>query len=286
MSIGLTQVDATIEEVVSTQVQDVLTASAVMPGTILDFSSEAGPGMDTVKYPRFANFTVQTKTSGSPLTNQVNTFATDDLALDQHKAVPFLVEDIAGLQAKVSVNQELINQAGKDLAAEMDSSIITQMVLSANISSAAPDHIVQFDNNPTDTLGKADVLTARRLLNDANVPMSDRTLLVSPLHESELMNISEFTRVDESGGSQALRNGQIGRLFGFDVIMSSQAPDTDGPIFYHRTAAVMARQMELRTEQDRSLLDVGTQWLLQHNYGRLAGLDGGKRIVKVNDTGA
>jgi len=228
---GLTEVSATVEEIVSTQIQEVLTSSMVVPPTIMDFSAQVGPGMDTLKIPRFSNFTVDTKSENTAVDAQVNAFSTDDLPLDKHQVVQFLLEDIASLQAKVAVAQAYINQIGRDLAAKMDSDIITAML--ASPSAAAPDHLVQFDNNPTDTLSKADFLEARRLLSDANNRQDDRVCLISPTSESEVLAISEFVRVDESGSSGSLRNGQIGKLFGFDVLVSSQQSTTDGPLFYH-----------------------------------------------------
>ena len=53
---GLTETSATAEAIVSAEVQEVLTASMVVPPTISDYSSMVGPGMDLVKIPRFSNF--------------------------------------------------------------------------------------------------------------------------------------------------------------------------------------------------------------------------------------
>ena len=124
---GLTQVDATIEEIVSQRVQEVLTAEMVVPPTIMDFSSEVGPGMDKLKIPRFDNFTPTIKASGTPVDAVTQTFATDDLDLDRHAVLQVLVEDIADLQAKINVTQSFVDQAGRDLAAEMDARLISQM---------------------------------------------------------------------------------------------------------------------------------------------------------------
>lgn len=274
-------VDATVEEIVSAQVQEVLTAEMVVPGTIMDMSSEVGPGMDKLKIPKYGNFTVQNKAAGTPLTPQLNAFTSDDLDLDKHQAVPFLIEDLASLQSKIALAQQYVNQAAKDMAAKMDADIITDMVGSA--SAAAPDHLIAYET-PSD-LAKNDVLNARQLLNEANVSKADRTLLTAPDDETDLMKIPEFTRVDESGGSEALRNGQIGKLFGFDVVVSSQMT-ANVSLFYHRSTAAFARQLTPRSRQDLSILDIGQTWVIDHVWGIQAGLDSGKRIVEVNATGA
>lgn len=278
---GKTEVDATVEEVVSLKVQEVLTASMVMPGTIMDFSSEVGPGMDLLKIPKFGNFTVNTKAENVAVDAQVNTFSTDDLPLDKHKVIQFLLEDFANIQAKVNSVSLYLNQMARDLAAEMDLTIIASMEASA--SAAAPDHIIDFSNTPLDTISKGDFLAARKLLNIQNVPMSDRYCLISPLRESDILGIAEFVRVDESGASEALRNGRIGKLFGFDVFMSSQAGD-DATLFYHKSTQAFARQLSPRTQRQLDLANLAERWSLDHIYGTKS-LDAGKRIVRIKDGG-
>lgn len=277
-----TQVDATVEEIVSAQVQQVLTATMVIPGSIMDMSSQVGKGMDKLKIPRFGNFTVANKVAGTAVDAQINAFSTDDLDLDKHQVVQFLVEKHASVQAKIAVEQAYIEQAARDLAAKMDLDLYT--ILASGPSAAAPDHIVQFANTPTNTLGKADFLAARKLLSNAKVPMEMRTCLISPLQESEILAISEFVRVDETGGSAALRNGMIGRLFGFDVLVSPQATEVQA-LFYHKNCQAYARQWAPEIAQESSLANLGVRWSIDHMWGSKH-LYSGKLAVKVNASGA
>jgi N4-gp56 family major capsid protein len=277
-----TQVASTIETIVAAQVQEVLTAQMVVPPTIMDLSSLVGPGMDTVKIPKFGHFTVATKAAGTAVDAQQNAFSSDDMSLDKHQVVQFLVEKIADLQSKIAFTQLYVEQAAKDMAAKMDLDIITAMA--AGVSSSSPDHIIDFSNTPTDTISKGDFLQARYLLNVQNVPMSDRFALLAPGREKDVLGISEFVRVDESGGSAALRNGQIGKLFGFDVIVSSQAIE-DGTLFYHKSAHCYARQALPQVAQESALAYLAQRWSIDHIWGQKH-LDAGKRIVKVKDGGA
>lgn len=267
-----TEVDVTIEEIVSTKVQEVLTATAVMPNLIMDMSSDVGPGMDVLKLPRFGNFAVQTKVAGVKVDAQTNSFSSDDLALDQHKVIQFLVEDISSLQSKVSFVQAYVEQAAKDMAAEMDQKCLND--LEANVSAAAPDHKRAYAGA---TLAKADVLLARQLLNEAKVPLDGRSAVISPAEEAALLAIAEFVRVDESGGSEALRNGRIGKLFGFDMYVSPQAEDLKS-LFFHKTAQVFARQLAPRTQSQPDLENLAVRWSVDHIYG-VKTLDSGKRVV-------
>jgi len=269
---GLTEVDATIEEIVSAEVQEVLTASMVIPPTIMDMSSMVGPGMDKLKVPRYSNFSVTKKVSGTPVDAVTKTFSTDDLSLDQHAVVQFLLEDIASLQSKVAVSQNFVQQAGRDLAAEMDQKILDDM--EAGVSTSSPDHKRAYAGS---VIAKADILLARQLLNEAKVPLEGRSGVISPAQENALLAIAEFVRVDESGGSEALRNGRIGKLFGFDIFVSPQAEDAKS-MFYHRSAHAFARQLAPRVQTESDLPNLSTRYSIDHLYGSKT-MDLGKRQV-------
>lgn len=269
---GLTEVTATVEQLISADIQEVLTANAVMPGLVMDFSSQAGPGIDRVKIPRFSNFSVNTKSENVAVDAQVNTFSTDSLLLDQHKVIQFLVEDIAELQSKIDVTNAYVQQCGKDMAAERDLYMIN--ALESGVSAAAPDHSRAYAGA---TIAKADILLARQLLNEAKVPLEDRWGVVSPAEEAALLAISEFVRIDESGGSEALRNGRIGKLFGFDIYVSAQAEDLKS-LFGHKSAMAHATQLMPRTQQMMDLANLAQRWSVDHIYGAKV-LDSGKRHV-------
>jgi hypothetical protein len=82
---------------------------------------------------------------------------------------------------------------------------------------------------------------ARRLLNDQNVPKGQRTLLVASDVEEDILNSDRFTRFDSIGpdAEDALREGTIGRIGGFNVVPSN-ALDSGQAFAYHRSAFVLA----------------------------------------------
>lgn len=71
----------------------------------------------------------------------------------------------------------------------------------------------------------AQIIEARRLLNAQFVPFGGRILLISPEVESLLLldTSNRLVRYDATGqpGTPALREATIGRLYGFDVVVSS-----------------------------------------------------------------
>jgi len=65
-------------------------------------------------------------------------------------------------------------------------------------------------------------------LDEANVPQEGRYVVVPPWYEGLLLEDDRFVRVDASGTSEGLRNGQIGRALGFNVLASNNAPLVTG----------------------------------------------------------
>lgn len=82
-------------------------------------------------------------------------------------------------------------------------------------------------------------VAARKALNNARVPTTGRALVVGSDIEAELLVDDKFIRGDYMGGTGvALREGQIGRVAGFDVFPSS-AIDPAEAYAFHRTAFAM-----------------------------------------------
>lgn len=66
----------------------------------------------------------------------------------------------------------------------------------------------------------ADITAARLSLNNRNVPLAPRTALWDPNAESKFLELDTFVEADKSGTTQALREGSLGRIMGFDNYMS------------------------------------------------------------------
>ena len=85
-------------------------------------------------------------------------------------------------------------------------------------------------NEPYDTL-----VDARVALNDASVPMTNRFLVVGSGFEADLLKSDKLSDADRSGSTGAMRDASVGRIAGFEVLVSNfLAPDE--AYAYHRTA--------------------------------------------------
>lgn len=265
-----TTVDPVVAELVNSTFQKFLIQEGKLIPTVQNF--EAPAGYDKVKVPRATAFTTAAKAGGTALTPQVLTYATDDLDLDQHQAIAVRIEDIADVQAMPGIVSDAIERMAKQLVLSMDEYIVTKL---EEVSTAAPDHKIAYDNAAT--LGKVDILEARRLLHIQNVPFNECFIGVSPGSEKALLAIDDFVHADKYGSAEGLRNGELGRLYGAPVIMSNVFDDLKTMV-WHPSHVGFARQIEMKFEQDRQSLELATDYVMSNLYGAMS-MDSGKRAV-------
>lgn len=270
--LGLTEVQATVQETVADMVQEYLIQEAVLMPLVMNIPTK--PGEDRVKIPRSGDdFTADTKAENTALTAQVITYTTDDLLLDKHKAVQVRVEDRADVQSMIALVQDIVPRMVKTLALDIDTQIVAQLELA---SAAAPDHRLAYDN--ATSLGKTDLLIARQLIHEQNLRFNECYIGVSPASERNLLAIDDFVHVDKYGATASgLNNGELGRLYGARVIMSNEFDDAK-TIVWHPSACAFARQVNPLFEDDRDLPNLATLYSLSHLYGTVV-LDGGVRQV-------
>lgn len=80
---------------------------------------------------------------------------------------------------------------------------------------------------------------ARKLLNNANVPMSDRFLAVGSDIEEFILNAQQLIEnAARAGDDSALRDAEMGRIAGFRPFVTN-ALDPQIAVAYHRTAFVL-----------------------------------------------
>jgi len=273
---GVTEVSATIEQLVSAMVQEELKEKAVIAPTVEDRSSLVGPGMNQISFPKAGGFTAATKAENTDLTAQVITYTTDDLALDQHKAILVKLEDFANIQAKPDVVADIVKRMSSELVLDIDTYLYTKLQAA---SAAAPDHRIGYANNPTDTIQETDILEARKLLNIQFADPSERFLLVSPAQEKNMLSLANFIQADRYGATDPLHNGELGRVYGFRVLVSTVVDDLK-TIAYTRDAVSWAMQKAISFEQDRNLASVASEYLMHTIYGAKE-LQGGKHQVMV-----
>lgn len=255
-------------------VQSTLIQSQVLSNTVMDLTSLVSDGDTSVSVPRKGNFATQTKVEGTDLSPIKRPYAKDSIDLNIHETVPFSVEMRARKQTVVGADYlNGIEGAMEALALKMDVDIHAKLVAAAAGNSGVAASNAQFMTS------RADVVELRKLLNKKVIPKSDRFLVIGTDDEANLLNIDEFVHADKYGSRESLLNGEIGRLFGFTVIMTTVA-DGSAPVAYHKSSCAFARQIMPQIVIEEKALGLKWDIVAHHLYG-VEAMDVGNRAATL-----
>jgi hypothetical protein len=84
------------------------------------------------------------------------------------------------------------------------------------------------------------IVSARQKLNENNVPLAGRVLVLGSNVEAEFLRTDLFVKANESGSTSALRDATIGQLGGFTIVGGVNAINANAAYAFHPTAFVLA----------------------------------------------
>lgn len=268
-------------------VQEELIRSAKLRPTVMDFSASANKGIKSIDVPRFdshfsAPAALNPDGDTDPGTDSI-VFAVDTITLDQWTTKAYSIPDRVETQSMIPVAATLAESAGKVYGNYVDDRIIARLREAADGTGGLPDHRIQLSGGTNDEITLADITAARRLLNKANVSESERWLIVSPEQEEAMLNIDNFIHADKYGARTALLDGEIGKVYGFRVMVHNGLNAAEA-IAYQKQAVAVAVQKELKFETDRQPKLQKTDYVFSMGMGDQV-LEQGVKQVLLNSTG-
>ena len=151
-----------------------------------------------------------------------------DLVIDQGKYFAFKIDDVDKAQVLLNPMTQMAQNAAYGLRDKADAYVagLYTGVAAANTigSTGAP---VDIHTSPLDAYSKV-LVPLRTKLNRANVPTEGRYVVASPEFIGSMLNDDRFVKVGDSGTSEGLRNGFVGRAAGFDILESNNTPNPSG----------------------------------------------------------
>ena len=155
--------------------------------------------------------------------------AQSTLEITQSKSFNFRVDDIDKAQMNVSLMQSATQDAGYQLSDVGDQYV-------AGIMASQAGHAVGSDESPKTFDGSTDdvtdeILAIKQALDEANVPSVGRFLILPPWFTVMLMKDSSVTNPAWSAVEGVMKNGQLGKLYGFDLLQSNNVPNTSGTLY-------------------------------------------------------
>ena len=192
-----------------------------------DYEGEISAAGDTVRITSIGRPTISTYVPNSTTINpeQVND-SQRTLVVDQSKFFAFAVDDVDARQAKGNVIPQSMSEAAYGFADVIDQYVANTMYTGIQTANQVGS-IAVAANTPSDFYDKV-LVPLKIKLDLANVPTEGRWINVRPEAHGALLRDSRFVKVNESGTSEALRNGMVGRAAGFDIRLTNNAPNTTG----------------------------------------------------------
>ena len=200
------------------------------------------------------------------------------ISIDQHWEYSRVIEDMAAVQMLDSNRRFYTDDGGYALARQVDYHMLSLLsgaqdvtkkdatpgtpaaqtvVWDTNVVIGGDGSTAYVDSAPNETaLTDAGIRAMIQTLDDADVPQSERYLIVPPVERNNLMGVARFTEqafVGETGNGNTIRNGLIGDIYGIPVYVSTNChTDSTGGAriggLFHKSATVLVEQMGIRAQ--------------------------------------
>ena len=261
----------------------------------------SGKKGDKIHIPKPVRGDANAKAADTAVTIIANTEGELTVDIDRHFEYSRLIEDIVEVQALSSLRQFYTEDAGYALAVKVDTDLMnagtgfgdgTRTQSPANTGADWVNSNSYYFNASSglaayavDTVTSGDNFTdlgfreAIKLMDDANVPMDGRVIVVPPAVRKSIMGIDRYVSSDFVGG-RGVESGLIGNLYGVDVYVSSNCPvievaaqnsastaDTRGCMFFHKDALVLAEQLSVRSQTQYKQEYLSTLYTADTLYG-------------------
>ena len=253
---------------------------------------------DVIHIPKPIRGAASAKVADTAVNIQANVEGELQITVDRHFEYSRFIEDIVEVQALNSLRQFYTEDAGYQLALKVDTDLMNAatgfgdgtMDLAAptgadwensnsyffDAAATGGTPLSLFDAAGGHSVAAGDVFSdagfrqAIQLLDDADVPMDGRCIIVPPVVRNTIMGTERFSSSDFVSG-QTVNTGLIGNLYGVDVYVSSNCPtlqsNVRGCIMMQKDALVHAEQMTVRSQTQYKQEYLSTLYTADTLYG-------------------
>jgi N4-gp56 family major capsid protein len=272
-----------IPEVWSDEIVAAYKKSLVMANLVKKMSFKGKKG-DTVHIPVPTRGDASAKTAGNQVTLIAATEGDIAVSINQHFEYSRLIEDIVEAQALSSLRSFYTDDAGFALGKRVDTSIIQLGRAARGGNSANQAYTggiigstgVAYTSGTSNAANIADagIRAAIQLLDDQDVPMDGRSLVVPPVARNSMLGINRFTEQAFKGTGSTLMNGEFGDIYGVKVYVSTNCDNAAGnsatdrvALMFHRDWAVLVEQIGVRAQTQYKQEYLGNLFTADTLYG-------------------
>jgi hypothetical protein len=269
---SITKLANYIPEMWSDEIIGAFKANLVLANLVTKIMHNGKKG-DTVHIPTQTRGSASAKAAANnAVTLITDTASVTDISINKHFEYSRLIEDMAEVQALDSYRKFYTDDAGFALAKQVDTdlhnlgeglqggSTTDDTYASAVIGSDGSTTFLDASAGNAAAIADAGLRKVIQTLDDADVPLSDRYLIIPPVEKKSLMGLSRFTEqafVGEGGPANTIRNGYLGDVYGVPIYVSTNVDsitcdDTSTVVksclLLHRSALGYVEQMGVRAQ--------------------------------------
>ena len=280
-----------IPEIWSDEVIAAYKKNLVLANLVRKMSFKGKKG-DTLHIPKPVRGTATAKAANAAVTIQANTESEVQVLVNKHFEYSRFIEDITSVQALSSLRSFYTEDAGYALAKQVDDELVA-LGKSFGDSDGADwvhsnayyiDASTGLTTYAVDTVVTGDVFTDAgfrkliQLMDDADVPMDGRKFAIPPSLRNAIMGVDRYNSSDFVDG-RGVQNGQIGKLYGIDIYVSSNMPTIEtaaensvgdavkAALLFHTDTMVFAEQVGVRSQTQYKLDYLSTLYTADTLFG-------------------
>ena len=254
------------DEIIASYKKNLVLANLVMR---MNFKGKKG---DTVHIPAPVRGSASAKGATNAVTLIVNTESEVQVSINKHYEYSRLIEDIVEAQALNSLRSFYTGDAGYALAKQVDTDLV-QLGRSFNGATVGTDDYATsasstkayiggdgttvYNSSTSNASALTDAAIRRTIqrLDDNDTPMDGRFFIIPPSSRNTLMGLARYTEQAFVGNGDAIRNGEIGQLYGIPVFTTSNADYGAGNsgadricLMGHKDSMVLVEQVAVRSQ--------------------------------------
>ena len=273
------------DEIVASYKKNLVLANLVMK---MNFRGKKG---DVIHIPAPTRGSASAKVATDAVTLIAASDTDVQVSINKHYEYSRLIEDIAEVQALNSMRQFYTQDAGYALARRVDTDLV-QLGRAFNGATVGTDDYATsaastkafigsngttaYNSTSSNAAALTDAAIRRTIqrLDDNDTPMDGRFFVIPPSSRNTLMGLARYTEQAFVGDGNAIRNGEIGNLYGIPVFVSSNADTGAGTsgtdricLMGHRDSMVLVEQVAVRSQTQYKQEYLGTLFTADTIYG-------------------
>jgi N4-gp56 family major capsid protein len=273
------------DEIVAAYKKNLVLANVVKR---MNFKGKKG---DTVHVPAPTRGSASAKAASTAVTLIAATETEVAISINKHYEYSRLIEDIVEVQALTSLRSFYTEDAGYALAKQVDTDLVqlgrafngatvgTNDYATSNTSTKAyigSDGTTAYNSTTSNAAALTDAAIRRTIqrLDDTDAPMDGRFFIIPPSSRNTLMGLARYTEQAFVGNGNAIRNGEIGQLYGIPVFTTSNADYGAGNsgadricLMGHRDAMILVEQVGVRSQTQYKQEYLATLYTADTLYG-------------------